>query len=172
MIRRECELPIEEYISRFREEERVLEACKSCPRYSTTWACPPFSYDVTEFLKSYSTIRIITYSFTLDKEDCSFESILPKRDKLNDRILKLEKKLNGRACSFAGSCDLCKKCNRVDDRPCVFPKLMRSPLEAYGFNINRTLEELFGISLKWDTGNNQNKKVTLVGAVLYNLHGN
>lgn len=51
-------LRMDEYIARFRDAERVGGYCLTCNRYGNCWACPPYSFDVKEYLAQYSTITI------------------------------------------------------------------------------------------------------------------
>lgn len=52
------EITMDEYISLFRDAERVGGYCLTCNRYGKCWACPPYSFDVKEYLAQYSTITI------------------------------------------------------------------------------------------------------------------
>lgn len=168
MTFREVDISLSDFIERFRDKQLAEAGCNQCPRFGTTWACPPFDFDVEERLHHYKYIRLIACSFHTDtSQNVSFETILPYRENLNEKLLEIESDLEGLACSFAGSCIICKECARINGHPCIHPDKVRPPLEAYGFNLVKTLEEIFDIKLEWANRGNIPKRLTLLGAVLY-----
>ena len=165
VTRREIELPAAEYIDRFRTPDAVADACRACPAYGRTWACHPYDFDIEARLRRFHTVRIIACTFPLPPgAEADFASIAPVREKLNADILAIESELGGLACAFGGSCRICPRCTRPDAHPCRHPDRMRPSLEAYGFDITRTLDDLLGITLRWGP---RLKEITLVGAVFY-----
>ena len=52
--------------------------------------------------------------------------------------------------------------------PCRHPELVRPSLEAYGFDISRTTNELFGIELLWGKDGMLPKYLTLVCGFFHN----
>lgn len=165
VTRREIELPAAEYIDRFRTPDAFAEACRACPAYGQTWACLPFDFDIEARLRGFPTVRIIGCTFPLPPgAEADFDSIAPIREHLNTGLLALESELGGLACAFGGSCRICPQCTRPQGLPCCHPDRMRPSLEAYGFDITRTLADLLGITLRWGP---RLKEITLVGAVFY-----
>ncbi len=49
----------------------------------------------------------------------------------------------------------------------VIPDLVRPALEAFGFDIGKTVRELFGYELQWDNGGDSPWRLTLVGALFH-----
>ena len=49
----EARIGIDEYIEKYVDVPKFLAACKQCPYYGVTWACPPFDFDPIEYLKKY-----------------------------------------------------------------------------------------------------------------------
>ena len=47
------DISVDEYIERFRDDERFIELCKKCPNFGNSWGCPPFDFDTEAFLRRY-----------------------------------------------------------------------------------------------------------------------
>lgn len=52
-------LPVADFIARFRDAERIAGYCRACPNYGRSWACPPFDFDLEEYLSGYATALIV-----------------------------------------------------------------------------------------------------------------
>ena len=52
-------IPVADYIARFRDAERFEGCCRTCPNYGRSWGCPPFDFDVEEYLTRYSRALLI-----------------------------------------------------------------------------------------------------------------
>lgn len=167
MTRREVTLPTADYIARFRRADEFMEACRACPGFGRTWACPPFDFDVEARLSRYPEVRIIAYTFEVPAgtDLSTVEAFRQFRKPMNEEVLRLERELGGFACSFGGACDHCASCTRGEGRACRHPELVRPALEAYGFDLGLTLSELFGLPLEWSTTTHTPKHLTLIGAV-------
>ena len=161
-------LPAEEYIARFRDAERFAGCCRQCSGYNRSWGCPPFGFDVEERLRSYARIMIVAARITPAESglpvSAAQQLIRPERIRLEGRLLELEGRFGGLACAYVGSCLHCGElsCTRPVGKPCRHPELVRPSLEAYGFDIGKTLSELFGIELKWGTEGRMPEYLTLV----------
>ena len=85
-------------------------------------------------------------------------------------LAELERRTGGRAFSYVGSCLYCPEgsCTRPEGLPCRHPERVRPSLEACGFDIGRTTEELFGIPLLWGTDGKLPAYLTLVCALFHN----
>lgn len=169
MTRREVWLPAADYIARFRDAGTFMEACRVCPGFGRTWVCPPFGFDVGERLAEYAEVRIVACTFDLreDGGEASGELFRRLREPLNEDILNMERELGGMACTFGGACSLCPVCARTVGRPCRYPGKARPSLEACGFDVCRTLDELFGIKLEWAGSGRRPSRMTLAGAVFF-----
>lgn len=169
-----ADIPVEEYITRFRDEERFAKLCKACPNYGNSWGCPPFDFDTTEFLQRYKYAHLMAVKITPERADIPIEHsqtlILPERRKIEQRLLNMEKKYGGRAFAYIGKCLHCadNECTRKCGLPCRHHEKVRPSLEAFGFDIERTLSELFGIKLLWGKDGMLPEYLTLVSALLHN----
>lgn len=160
------------YIRNFRDEARFIEACRKCPNYGASWGCPPFDFDVCEFLSKYTKVRIFAYKITPPESGMPLAAtqtlIKPERMEMEAELLALEKELGGRAFSYIGKCLHCDgPCRRIAGKPCLHPDKVRPSLESFGFDIGMTLSELFGLELKWGTDGKMPEYLLLVGAVFY-----
>lgn len=168
------EIPVEEYVRRFRDVDRFMPCCRACPNYGRVWACPPFDRDIDRELGRYSRALIVATKITpLDTGLPLSESqrlIRPERLRLESRLRQMERQCGGRSFAYAGSCLYCPEgtCTRTAGLPCRHPDKVRPSLEAYGFDIGRTTAELFGIDLLWSTDGHIPVYLTLVTALLHN----
>lgn len=75
----------------------------------------------------------------------------PHKEDILRRMLALERANAGLACVLAGECDLCRPlpCTRAEGHVCRHPDITRPSLEAYGFNLQSTISDLFGLDFAW-----------------------
>lgn len=169
-----ADIPVEEYIERFRDEERFIELCKMCPNFGNSWGCPPFDFDTDDFLRRYKHARLMAVKLTLSDNDIPVEDtqklILPERIKIEHKLLEMERKYGGRAFAYIGKCLHCNDgiCTRRCDKPCLHPEKVRPSLEAFGFDIEKTLKELFGIELLWGKDGKLPEYLVLVSGFFHN----
>lgn len=166
-------IDVDEYITHFRDKERFIELCKACPSYGNSWGCPPFNFDTDTLLRSYKYATIMADKIDLKNNKIPIEKaheiIFPHRIKIDKRLLEMEKKYNGRAFAYIGKCLYCNtQCKRIHNLPCLHPDKVRPSLEAFGFNIETTLSELFGIKLLWGMDNYLPKYLVLVSGLFHN----
>lgn len=85
-------------------------------------------------------------------------------------LLELEHRYGGRAFAYVGKCLYCpdSECARKCNRPCLHPDKVRPSLEAFGFDIARTLSELFGIELLWGKNDILPEYLVLVSGLFHN----
>lgn len=163
-----------DFITRFRDEIRFIEYCRECPNYGRLWSCPPFDYDTSEILSAYKFARIIATRITPVSMDIPLDSaqdfLRPERVRIERELLRLEKQYGGRAFSFVGKCLYCgdKECTRPCGLPCRHPDKVRPSLEAFGFDLSKTLSELFGWNLLWSRDNHLPPYLILVAAIFHN----
>lgn len=164
----------DEYTRRFRDAERFMQACRECPNYARSWACPPFDHDRDTELRQYENVLLIATKIVPDSSEIPVSEasrlIRPERVRLESKLREMEKTYGGRSFAFAGKCLYCPEgtCSRLQGEPCRHPELMRPSLEAYGFDIGRTLSELFGIDLLWGRDGHLPAYLTLVCAFFHN----
>ena len=163
-----------DYIERFRDAEQFAGYCRECGNYGRSWGCPPFGFDVAEHLGGYSQILLVATKIRPATAglpmNMSRTLIRPERIRLDKRLRELERLYGGLSCSYVGSCLYCPEgtCTRTEGLPCRHSDLVRPSLEAYGFDIGRTLSELFGIELLWGKGGCMPEYLTLVCGLFHN----
>ena len=167
-------LPVAEYTARFRDAERIAGYCRACPSYGRSWGCPPFDFDVETRLAQYRTALLVATKITPAERALQLAEarrlIRPERQRLEARLLDLERTCGGRSFAYAGSCLHCPEgsCTRPEGLPCRHPELVRPSLEACGFDIGRTTSELFGIELRWGREGRMPEYLTLVCGLFHN----
>lgn len=176
------EISSRNYIDQYRDTTRFIGYCKACDRYGRCWACPPFEFDSESYIPSDGYIYIIgtKISFTphlistnTDSGQCvhiTTQIIKEVRVELDQKLVALEKVFPGSKAFFAGTCLLCDKeqCTRIKDQPCITPKQIRPSLEAIGFDVAKSAEELLNIPLKWGNENKFPEYITLVSGFFCN----
>ena len=165
-----AEIPMTQYISGFRDVGRFIGYCRECRNYGRRWGCPPYDFDTTAVLRRYSAVRLTAYKIQPPKPDMALEAaydiIKPVRLVAEKELLRLEKELGGMAFSFGGHCYYCDSpCARESGQPCRHPDLVRPSLEAFGFDITKTLSELFGMEIVWIRDGRIPEYLTLVAGV-------
>jgi predicted metal-binding protein len=167
------EISVEEYLARFHRPEEVWGYCHACSNYGKQWGCPPFDFDIVGQLTKYDSLLLTATKISLiDRKlsSCEVEDILlHERIRLEERLLGLERTLDGLACTFIGRCLHCgaEQCSRLSGTPCRHPELVRPSLEAYGFDVAKTLSELFAINLQWSSNGSLPDYLTLTCGVFY-----
>jgi len=167
-------LPTEEYIRRFCNPGHFIKFCEECGNYGKVWACPPFSHDTIAELRQYSNVILIATQITPDDKKISFSNInqyiRPERLRIEKKLRDMEKRYDGQAFAYAGSCLYCPEgtCARLDNQPCRHPELVRPSLEAYGFDLGKTASELFGFPLLWSSDGYIPEYLTLICGLFYN----
>lgn len=167
-------LPADEYIAVYRDARRFAVCCRACPNYGRSWACPPFEFNVEEYLSGYRTALIIATKVTPLQSGMLLSEterlLRPERVRHERMLLDLEQRFGGRAFAYAGRCLYCPEgsCTRPEGRPCRHPEWVRPSLEACGFDLGRTTEELMGIPLRWGEGDRMPEYLTLVSGFFHN----
>lgn len=57
-------IPVADYIAHYRDAEKFIAFCQQCRRYNTCWACPPFTFNVDQYLSRYETALIVGTKIT------------------------------------------------------------------------------------------------------------
>lgn len=169
------------YIKEYCKPETFIVYCESCRKFNKCWACPPFNKNPIPAMLEYKYIYIIGTKLrfkenyiTQHQKGKPIEELLDSimtsaRLELDPKILRLEEYLSGRAL-FAGTCHYCSPspCSRVNNTPCKYPQKVRPSLEAYGFDISKTTEQLLEIKLQWSNSNKLPNYLVLVSGLLVN----
>ena len=169
-----AELPAAEYVARFRDAGRIGEYCRSCPNYGRSWGCPPFGFDMEEYLSGYASALVTATKIVPQEPGIPVSEagrlIRPERQRLERKLLEMERRYGGRSFAYVGTCLYCPEgsCTRPGGNPCRRPELVRPSLEACGFDIGKTTAELFGIELKWGVNGHLPEYLTLVCGFFHN----
>ena len=167
-------LPVTDYTARFRDAERIGGYCRECRNYGRSWGCPPFGDDIGQMLLRYETALIVATKIVPGMQGLPMSEsgtlIRPERERLERRLLEMERLYGGRSFAYVGTCLHCPEgtCTRPEGNPCRHPDLVRPSLEACGFDIGKTTSELFGIDLKWGTAGRLPEYLTLVCGFFHN----
>lgn len=167
----ECEMPAADYVRMFRDPERFIGYCRQCGSYGRTWRCPPLADEQQDF-SQFTTVRIFAVKVTPVQKGLplgeAFNVTRATRVRLERKLLGIERECGGRAYLFSSTeaCPHCPEgCTRPEGKPCRHPELTRPSLEAAGFDLGRTVSELFGFDLAWGRDGCLPEYLTLVGAV-------
>lgn len=173
-------IPLSQYREQYRDVERFLGFCQSCRQYEKCWACPPFDFSPDEFMDAYTHAYIIGTRILPSQEQIAkctdaekskagmSDMIYKVRRKLDAGLLAVEREVRGSRAFYAGTCHLCAEgtCTRITGNPCRFPMKVRYSLEAFGFDMGKTTQELLGIELKWSVDGKLPEYLTLVSGLL------
>ncbi|WP_262415042.1 DUF2284 domain-containing protein [Clostridium butyricum] len=147
-------------------EEKVKMNCFYCGKYNNNWKCPPNIPDLNykKMIDEFENVAIIYLSMKVTRD--TFENVRTNSSVVLHKILlDYEKILWDNNCSEAlsfigGSCKLCKNgCGAIK---CNNPYYSRSPVEALGINVIKTVSK-YGIELKFPT----NEELFRVGMLLW-----
>ena len=163
------------YLDNFRDVERIGGYCQACPNYARSWGCPPFDYDVAQrYMLPYRHVMITATRIIPSDPETPFSEvrhmILPERKRLEEKLLAMEQRYGGRSFAYIGSCLYCPegKCTRPAGQPCRHPDKVRPSLEACGFDIAKTTQELFDLELKWSKAGKVPEYLLLVCGFFHN----
>jgi predicted metal-binding protein len=93
---------------------------------------------------------ILNQTYSSDELDVILEkSLRIEKNKLANKLFKLEKEKEGSLALFAGRCTLCGECNRQNNENCKNPDKLRHSIESLGGNIEKILKEILDIEIKW-----------------------
>ncbi len=103
--------------------------------------------------KNFTSATLLKYSANIEACDLyarvsmySFDQI---KDKINVRLLALEKRYDNTVGIPPGSCTYCKVCGKADGEPCRYPEKLRYSLEALGFLVSQVLDVFFDYRIDW-----------------------
>ena len=169
---------VEDYYKNYVDICGFQQYCKQCDSYNKSWECPPHNCSIEDFWKSFASIDIYAVKLNYDSQlanrkftskelDCIIKNTLyVERDKLKKELLEIEKIKNGQYI-HSGSCNICRKCSRLVNKPCNFPDKRRYSMDSIGTNVVKTAEDFFNFKIKWIKDNILPEYLTLVCAILY-----
>ena len=166
-----ADISVKDYIAGYRNADSFIVYCQQCANYGHRYGCPPFDYDVMQFISQYRKLRVMGFKLVPTKQlplSMANEVIAAALSEMNDKLFALERELSGFACGFVGKCSFCNgTCARIEGKPCRHPDKVRPSLEAFGFDMMKTSENLLGITMKWGQNGLLPEYLTLVCGVFY-----
>lgn len=167
-------VPLKEFRRDLVDVPRFLGYCLDCPNSGRFWSCPPFGFDPMTLWQQYDALRLYARKLVFTKDRLfpgqrrAFEATeLPKvKGDLARELLAMEAEAPGSLALFAGKCDLCPVCARVEGKPCRMPERMRYSIEALGGDCGGALEKYFGETLQWSAGQRLPEQIILLGGLL------
>ena len=156
-------ISMEELKKDYCDREKFEKFCKECRNYGSTWSCPPYNFDVEDYLKNYSYISLVGVKIIFDEEtldkvntkekinDYTTETLKYMKDKIMMELLRVEKRYEGSKSLSAGGCKICDDCSRKNNTQCQHPDMMRYSLESMGFDVGGISSGLLDYELKWAT---------------------
>lgn len=150
-------LTIEDFKEGYLDVERILGYCKACPRFSKSWSCPSFDFDVVEFWNAFKGIYIVARKVYIDEDVRNRKDLdlLSLSDEIytkikNDLTLDLLKfKKEGYTVLSGGHCNFCDRCKRLDNLPCNKKELLTYSIESLGGDVTRIINELLYEKVQW-----------------------
>ena len=138
--------------------ERIRWICQNeCPKYGTTWACPPGVGTVPECQERcmvYHNCLLIS-SIAEVNDIADIEETLatrPAHEALTEQVGALLKEQGVQPYILSTqACAICDRCAILDNHPCRFPEKMHPCVESHGINVVPILEKL---GLEFQFGSN------------------
>ncbi len=165
------DIDLARYLAEYRDEARFMGMCRRCPNYGRLWSCPPFDFDTDARLRKWTKVHIVAMEIDIPEgtpvKDAPLLTRTP-RTELEDRLLQMERDCGGLAFGFSGMCLRCESCTRAEGKLCRHPDKVRPALEAYGFDIGKTVTDLFGLQLQWAEGDILPPTLIFVAGLLHN----
>lgn len=155
------EIKITDILDKYWNRDKFLKLCKECGNYGKFWSCPPYDFDVYDYLVQYSEVYLIGTKIIFTDEtiknmdnkekilDFTKFTLESNRNILGEKLLKLEDKLGQGKSLYAGSCLLCETCTKEENKSCCNEDKMRFSLESLGFDVSKIAKNLLDIELKW-----------------------
>ena len=129
--------------------DRIRWICQNeCPKYGTTWACPPGVGTVAQCqAKCLSYPNCLLISSIAEVEDISdIEQTLatrPAHEALTEQVAQLLRDQGEQPYILSTeACAVCERCAILDNQPCRFPEKMHPCVESHGINVVPVLERL------------------------------
>lgn len=118
--------------------DRVREICKKeCPRYGTSWSCPPAVGTVEECRERCRAFTdVFVFSTIAEVQDITnMEETLATRmehEEITMEVVRIFRRQFGEILTLSTeSCEICQKCS-YPDAPCRHPDRMFPCVESYG----------------------------------------
>ena len=150
--------------------ERVRMICRQeCPRYGTSWSCPPGTGSVAECRENclqYEGVFVFT-TIAEVRDAADMEETLATRSAHEEVTMQIRALFAQQSCetlALSGeSCAICRECS-YPDGPCRYPDKMMPCIEGYGIVVPLLAEKA---GIVFENGGNI---VTWFGMILYRQH--
>lgn len=166
----ESSVATSDFIGKYLAVKKCEAACAVCPHYNQVWACPPFDYDPILKIGRYPYVTVfatkIPLPYAMRLEDIH-DYMEPHKKAIEAELLNRENKTSGFACGLGGGCNLCSPCRRTIGEPCMHPALVRPELEAFGFEIQPIIKDLFNLEFSWGKDGKAPQYLILVTALFH-----
>ena len=146
-----------DYIAGYRDAPRFEILCRQCPRYNTTWHCPPYDFSTLEAVSQYRHVHLFATKVSLTPQErqqdtaALYPQVMQRVwDITHPQLMRLEAQYPG-SLTFGMACRLCgdAPCTRTKGLPCRHPDQMRHSIESFGFDMAKTAQDIFGIPMLW-----------------------
>ncbi|MBR4073713.1 MAG: DUF2284 domain-containing protein [Clostridia bacterium] len=148
---------------------RDMCAANMCGVYGKCWMCPPDMGEIEDLMAQVRKYDFALVFQTVDTLEDSFdyEGMMEARKNIRNLAFKVRDDFKNKGVQNAlylgaGGCGVCNVCEKVNNKPCPYPELAMSSLEAYGINVSQLAKES---GMKYINGADT---VTYFGAVLFN----
>ncbi|MDO5544382.1 MAG: DUF2284 domain-containing protein [Eubacteriales bacterium] len=129
--------------------ERIRLICQhECPKYGTTWACPPGVGTVAECqarCAGYQNCLLIS-SIAEVADIADIDGTLatrPAHEALTEQVAAILREQGEKPYILSTqACSICDRCAILDGQPCRFPEKMHPCVESHGINVVPILEKL------------------------------
>lgn len=177
IIKLTADVDVDEYYENYVDFEKFSQLCiEEQESLGYNWSYPPFDFDVDELWNSFKKLKLIAFKIEFSSEeqastlsDKEMDYVLKRFErykvKLMNDLYVLEDE-NSQAL-FLGKCNLCMRCTREFGMPCKMPFKMRYPLEALGADVDKTVEDIFGLKIEYAENGKLPPYLVFVGGVLY-----
>lgn len=129
--------------------DRIRWICRNeCPKYGTTWACPPGVGTVEECharcMIYHNCLLISSIAEVTDIADIDETlSTRPAHEELTEQVAELLREQGEKPYILSTqACAICERCAILDNQPCRFPEKMHPCVESHGINVVPILEKL------------------------------
>lgn len=170
-------VPANDFISRYRDVERMAAMCGQCPSHGNSWGCPPYAFDPATVSNGFKTVTLMGTTIEFDeatRAECTtaemsravaIQAMQEVWKTLLPELYEKERQVKGSRC-FTFRCTLCPEgCTRPEGKPCRYPDRLRYSLEAVGFDVTAAAHDLLGIDLEWSSDGTLPKHITIVTAL-------
>ena len=146
------EYPIFEYrvldTARVAVRDRARAVCRNeCPRYGSTWACPPAVGTLEECAaKIHAYDEALLFTTVAEVSDVlNMDETLATRaahEEITEKVGEFWRKEGYEIFILSTeSCDICEHCTYPEGKPCRFPERMHPCLESFGVVVSELAEE-------------------------------